>query len=232
MAGSSILHYKILDIIGQGCMGVVYKAKDTRLERLVAIKSLSRHIASDSDVQERFKVEAKAAAVLNHPNIATVYSIEHVNRDYFIIMEFIDGKELREIMRTHKSSPMPIEQAIHYAIQITQGLCAAHENGVVHRDIKPANIMVTSKGQVKITDFGLAKLVGGALLTQVGTTVGTAAYMSPEQSQGEAVDHRTDIWALGAVLYEMVTGQRPFQGDYQQAVVYSILNEDPEPVTQ
>jgi serine/threonine protein kinase/Flp pilus assembly protein TadD len=226
MIGKTISHYKILEKLGEGGMGVVYKAHDTELERDVAIKFLPRQIAANSDERERFKIEAKAAAALNHPNIATIHAIEEVDDEMFIVMEHIQGRELRGIVASHRDALMPVTDVLNYATQIAEGLEAAHEKGVIHRDIKSANIIVTDKGQVKIMDFGLAK-VRGAQLTKVGTTLGTAAYMSPEQSRGEETDHRTDIWSLGVVLYEMLTGEMPFKGDYEQAVVYSILNEEP-----
>jgi len=229
MVGKTILHYKIIEKIGEGGMGVVYKAEDTKLERTVAIKFLPRQIAVNSEERERFKIEAKAAASLNHPNIATIYAIEEVDGDTFIVMEYIKGKELREL--TTDDRELSIEDATNYATQIAEGLKAAHEEDVTHRDIKSANIMVTDKGQVKIMDFGLAKVRGGALVTKVGTTLGTAAYMSPEQARGEEADHRSDIWSFGVVLYEMLTGKLPFGGDYEQAVTYAIMNEEPEAVS-
>ena len=226
LIGRTILHYKITEQVGQGGMGVVYKAEDTKLKREVAIKFLPRQIASNSEERARFKIEAQAAATLNHPNIATIHAIEEVDDEMFIVMEFIEGQELKDIVGA--TGPVAPTDAINYATQIASGLQAAHEKDVTHRDIKSANIMVTDKGQVKIMDFGLAKVRGGAQVTKMGTTLGTAAYMSPEQAQGLKTDHRTDIWAFGVVLYEMLTGRMPFPGDYEQAVIYSILNEEPE----
>ncbi len=217
MIGKTILHHKILKKLGEGGRGVVYKAEDTKLRRDVAIKFLPRHIVASDEERERFKIEAQSAAALNHPNIATIHAIEEVDDEMFIVMEYIEGQELREIAG-----------AINYATQIASGLQAAHEKDVTNRDIKSANIMVTDKGQIKIMDFGLAKVRGGAQVTKLGTTLGTAAYMSPEQAQGLKTDHRTDIWAFGVVLYEMLTGKMPFPGDYEQAVIYAILNEEPE----
>jgi serine/threonine protein kinase/Tfp pilus assembly protein PilF len=225
MIGSTILHYKILEKLGEGGMGIVYLAEDLNLERKVAIKFLPRHIASNSVERERFKIEAKAAAALNHPNIATIHAIEESDDDTFIVMEYIDGIELKDKI---KSGPILIKAAINIAIQIAEGLEAAHKKGIVHRDIKSQNIMITNDGKVKIMDFGLAKLREGTQLTKVGSTVGTAAYMSPEQAKGEEVDNGTDIWSFGVVLYEMLTGKQPFKGDYEQAIIYSILNEKPE----
>jgi serine/threonine-protein kinase len=225
MIGKTILHYKILEKLGAGGMGIVYKAEDTKLKRAVAIKFLPRQIAASDEERARFKVEAQAAAALNHPNIATIHNIEEVDDDLFIVMEYIEGKELREIVQSEIPNP---KSAIDYASQIAEGLQAAHEKGVVHRDIKSSNIMVTENGKVKIMDFGLARIGGGAQLTKDHSTLGTTAYMSPEQARGAKVDHRTDIWAFGVVLYEMLTGQLPFRGEYEQAVVYSIMNEEPE----
>ena len=230
MIGKTISHYKILEKLGEGGMGVVYKAEDTKLERTVALKFLSLASIGEEE-KKRFKREAKAAASLNHPNIATIYAIEEVDDETFIVMEYIKGQSLQEIVGANGGKPMPIDKALDYATQTAAGLQAAHEKGITHRDIKSANIMVTDKGQIKIMDFGLAKLANRSKLTQLGTTLGTAAYMSPEQSRGENTDHRADIWSLGVVLYEMISGQMPFKGDYEQAVIYSIQNEDPEPLT-
>ncbi|MFQ5653028.1 MAG: protein kinase, partial [bacterium] len=230
MIGKTISHYKILDKLGEGGMGVVYKAEDTKLERTVALKFLSLTSIGDEE-KKRFKREAKAAAALNHANIAHIYAIDESDGQMFIAMEFIDGKSLEEIVGDGHARPLPLDDAINYATQIAAGLQAAHEKGIVHRDIKSANIMITDKGQVKIMDFGLAKLANRSKMTVEGSTLGTAAYMSPEQARGEALDRRSDIWSLGVVLYEMLSGQLPFKGDYEQAVIYSILNEEPEPLT-
>jgi len=224
MIGKTILHYKILEKLGEGGMGVVYLAEDTKLERKVAIKFLPRHIASNSEERERFKIEAKAAAALNHPNIGTIHAIEESEDQIFIVMELIDGIELKEKI---KSSAIKVDEAVNIAVQIAEGLEAAHKKGIVHRDIKSSNIMITDDGKVKIMDFGLAKIKGGTEVTKLGSTMGTVAYMSPEQTKGESVDQRTDIWSLGVVLYEMLTGELPFKGDYEQAKIYSILNEEP-----
>ena len=228
MIGKTISHYQIIEKIGEGGMGIVYKAKDTTLERTVAIKFLPRQTATQAEERQRFYIEAKAAAALNHPNIATTHAIEEVEDDVFIVMEYIEGQELKQKI---DAGPLPVEDAIHIILQIANGLQEAHKKGIVHRDIKSANIMLTGGGQIKIMDFGLAKVRGGAQVTQIGTTLGTAAYMSPEQARGEDVDHRTDIWSLGVVLYETIAGQLPFKGHYEQAVLYSILNEDPESIT-
>lgn len=228
MIGKTILHYNILAKLGEGGMGVVYKTEDTKLKRIVALKFLSA-IALGGEEKNRFLREAQAAAALNHPNICTIYAIDEVDGQMFIAMEFIEGQSLREKINT---GPLKIDETIKFAMQIADGLQAAHEKGITHRDIKSANIMITEKGQVKIMDFGLAKLArGGTMLTKEGMTLGTAAYMSPEQARGEVVDHRTDIWSLGVVLYEMISGRLPFRGEYEAAMMYSILNEEPEPLT-
>ncbi|MCZ6673012.1 MAG: protein kinase [Verrucomicrobia bacterium] len=229
MIGQTISHYRILEKLGEGGMGVVYKAQDTKLDRTVAIKFLPRQISASAQQRQRFTTEAKAAAALNHSNIATIYAIEQANDETFIVMEYVEGHELKEEIA---QGSLPIEKAINIATQIAEGLHAAHKKGIVHRDIKSANIMLTESGGVKIMDFGLAKVRGGAQVTKVGTTVGTAAFMSPEQARGDEIDHRTDIWSFGVVLYEMLAGRLPFKSDYEQAVIYSILNEEPESVTE
>ena len=192
-------------------------------------------LSANSEEKERFKIEAKAAAALNHPNIATIYSIEETDNEMFIALEYIEGKELKDIIgRDHLGTsymqPLQIDEIINYAIQIAEGLEAAHKKGIIHRDIKSSNIMITDEGKAKIMDFGLAKIGSGAEITKIGTTVGTTSYMSPEQIKGAAVDHRSDIWSFGIVLYEMLTGKLPFTGDYEQAILYSILNEEPRTV--
>ena len=225
MIGEIILHYKILEKLGEGGMGVVYLAEDTKLKRQVAIKFLPHHVAANKEERKRFEIEAQAAAALNHPNITTIHAIEESGEDTFIVMEFIDGIELKDKI---KDGPIPTEEALNIAIQIAEGLRAAHKKGIVHRDIKSQNIMITNDGKVKVMDFGLAKMRGDSQLTKIGTTVGTVTYMSPEQAKGEEIDLQTDIWSFGVVLYEMFTGKQPFKGDYEQAVIYSILNEEPE----
>ncbi len=232
MVGKTILHYKIIEKLGEGGMGVVYKAEDTKLERTVAIKFLPKHVSAHDEERKRFEIEAKAAAALNHPNIATIHNIEEVDDEMFIVMEYIKGRELRDIVGALRDVPMPIEDVLNNATQIAEGLQAAHKKGITHRDIKSANIMITEDGQVKIMDFGLAKIAGWAQLTKDHSILGTAAYMSPEQARGESVDHRADIWSFGVVLYELLTGQLPFKGDYEQAVIYSILNEDPNSIVE
>jgi serine/threonine-protein kinase len=228
MIGKEISHYKILEELGRGGMGVVYKAEDTKLKRTVALKFLSPALTSDSEARHRIVREAQAAAALSHPNICTIHEIGEAEDQIFISMEYVEGQSLKDRIG---SGPMKLGEVVDLATQIAQGLHEAHEKGIVHRDIKSANIMVTPKGRAKIMDFGLARSSTQTRLTKEHTTLGTFHYMSPEQTQGEDVDYRTDIWSLGVVLYEMIAGQLPFKGDYEQAVMYSILNEDPEPLT-
>ena len=227
MIGKTISHYKILSKLGEGGMGVVYKAEDTKLDRFVALKFLPAHLSSREEEKQRFIHEAKAASALDHPNICTIYEIdETADGQMFIAMACYDGESLKQRI---ERGPLPIDQTIEIAIQIAEGLANAHSKEIVHRDVKPANVLITEDGQVKIVDFGLAKLTGGTVLTKEGTTLGTVAYMSPEQTQGTYIDHRTDIWALGVLMYEMLADELPFRGDYDQAIIYSILNEEPKP---
>jgi serine/threonine-protein kinase len=228
MINQTVSHYKILEKLGEGGMGVVYKAEDTKLDRMVALKFLPTNAIGTEDEKTRFVQEAKAAASLSHANIATVFGIDEHNDDMFIAMEFIEGQTLKDKI---SEGPLKLKDAVKIAKQIAEGLAAAHEKGVVHRDIKSANIMLTGKNQVKIMDFGLAKVAAGSMVTKAGTTLGTIAYMSPEQARGETVDLRSDIFSLGVILYEMITGQLPFKGEYETAIVYSIMNVDPEPLT-
>jgi serine/threonine protein kinase/Tfp pilus assembly protein PilF len=229
MIGQTISHYKILDKLGSGGMGVVYKAEDIQLQRNVAIKFLPPELTRDPESKQRFIKEARAASALDHPNICTIYEIgETDDEQLFIAMAYYDGENLKNKI---ERAPLTVEKAVDLGIQVAQGLSKAHEQGIVHRDIKPANIMVTEDGLIKILDFGLAKLSDQSRVTRTGTTYGTTSYMSPEQTKGEGVDPRTDIWSLGVVLYEALSGKRPFKGDYGQAVVYSILNEDPDALT-
>lgn len=228
MIGNTILHYKITKKLGEGGMGVVYKAEDTKLMREVALKFLSSQAVAGEEERDRFEREARAAAALDHPNICPIYEINEADGQRFIAMAFVEGESLQSVVR---QGPLPFRDILNYAIQIADGLQAAHEKGIVHRDVKPANILFSGKRLVRITDFGLAKFAGQTELTKEGSSLGTVAYMSPEQTQGIEVDHRTDVWALGAVIYEMITGKRPFVGDYDQAVIYSIINQDPQPPT-
>ncbi len=234
MIGQSVGHYKILEEIGRGGMGIVYKAQDTNLQRIVAIKFLPQLIAADQAERKRFKIEAQTAAGLNHPNIATIHAIEETEGQMFLVMEYIAGCELGQIITADGSNTvagvgrqLSLEEIQNYACQIAAGMQAAHDHGIVHRDIKSSNIMVTLDGQVKVMDFGLARYVDGGWSAMENCTVGTAAYMSPEQAQGEAVDQRSDIWSFGVVLYEMLSGELPFRGVYEQALIYAILNEEP-----
>jgi serine/threonine protein kinase/Flp pilus assembly protein TadD len=226
-AGQTILHYKIIELVGQGGMGEVYKALDTKLDRFVALKFLPPQFSSPDVDKTRFIIEAKAAAALNHPNISIVHSIEEANEDTFIVMEYIEGSHLKDKIINDEIST---RDAIGYAAQIAAGLAAAHKKGIVHRDIKSSNIMITDEGKVKIMDFGLAKIGRGIHSTNAGTTMGTTAYMSPEQVKGDEVDFQTDIWSFGVVLYEMLTGKLPFWNEYEQAVIYLILNQEPDSV--
>lgn len=227
MIGKTLFHYKILEKIGEGGMGDVYKAEDMKLQRIVALKFLPPERTRDKEAQQRFIHEARAASALDHPNIGTIYEINESEGQSFIAMALYKGGTLRDRIQ---AGTITIEEAVDITIQITQGLEKAHLKKIVHRDIKPANIMITEDSTVKIVDFGLAKLAGRTLLTKEGTTLGTTSYMSPEQAQGDEVDQQTDIWALGVILYELLTGEFPFKGDYEQAVIYSIINEEPRPV--
>jgi serine/threonine protein kinase/Tol biopolymer transport system component len=225
MIGKNVSHYKILEKLGEGGMGVVYKAEDLKLTRTVALKFLPHGLNAHEPERERFLQEARAAAILNHPNICTVYDIAEYEGQQFIVMEYVDGKTLREVIPIKK-----MQDAIGYAIQIAEALQEAHTHGIVHRDIKAENIMVNSKNQVKVMDFGLAKLKGSLKLTKTSSTVGTLAYMAPEQIQGGEVDTRSDIFSFGVVFYEMLSGHLPFRGEHEAAMVYSIVNEEPEPL--
>jgi serine/threonine protein kinase/tetratricopeptide (TPR) repeat protein len=228
LIGQTISHYRILDQLGVGGMGVVYKAEDTALKRIVALKFLPPELTRDPAAKARFAREAEAAAALDHTNICTVHEIGYAEGRTFIAMAYVEGPSLKELL---EAGPLELDQAIDLSAQIAKGLKAAHDKGIVHRDIKPANVMVTPEGRAEIADFGLAKFAGRSEITTGATRMGTVSYMSPEQARGDAVDHRTDIWSLGAMLYEMSTGQRPFRGDHDSAVIYSILNEQPEPMT-
>jgi serine/threonine protein kinase len=228
MIGQTISHYKILEKLGGGGMGVVYKAQDLKLDRHVALKFLPPEMTRDPEAKERFIHEAKAASALDHNNICTIHEIgETDDGQMFIVMASYEGGTLKSRIGNGK---LRIEEASDLAIQIAQGLAEAHQHGIVHRDVKPANILITKSGVAKIVDFGLAKLSGASKLTKTGSTLGTVAYMSPEQLQGGNVDARADIFSVGVVLYEMLTGKTPFRGDHEAALMYSIVNQDPEPL--
>ena len=228
MIGKTISHYKILDKLGEGGMGVVYMAEDTKLERKVALKFLPTQYTSDLEIVERFKREAKAAASLNHPNIITVHEVGEHEGQTFIAMEYVKGESLRDRIKQQLAP----NESIELISQVCDGLSKAHKADIVHRDIKPENIMIDEDGRVRILDFGLAKLKNVSKLTQTATTLGTLNYISPEQLQGLEVDARSDIWSVGVVLYEMITGQLPFRAEYEAAISYSILNEEPEPLAR
>ena len=228
MIGQTISHYKIIEKIGQGGMGIVYKAEDIHLGRTVALKFLPPEFVRSTDADERFIHEAKAASALDHTNICNIHEIAKTeDGQIFIAMAYYEGETLRDKI---EKGPLNLDETIDIASQIAQGMAKAHEKGIVHRDIKPANILITSDGIVKILDFGLAKLTGQVQITKDSSTLGTVAYMSPEQLSGKEIDHRIDIWSLGVVLYEMLSGHLPFRGEYEQAIVYSILNEEPKPL--
>jgi serine/threonine protein kinase len=227
LIGKTVSHYKIISKLGEGGMGVVYKAEDTKLERTVALKFLSSQSLGSQDEKSRFVREAQAAAALDHPNICTVYEIDEAGGHTFISMAYVDGGSLKDRI---DQGPLDVAETLDIISQVAMGLAKAHEKIIVHRDIKPANILMTRDGIARIVDFGLAKLEGRTKVTRAGTTVGTVAYMSPEQARGDDVDHRTDIWSLGVMLYEMLTGVRPFPGDHEAAVIYRIVNEDPAPL--
>jgi serine/threonine protein kinase len=221
--------YKIEEVVGKGGMGIVYRAEDTKLKRSVALKFLPSELMQDEEARERFVLEAQAAAALSHPNICTIHEIDEEEGKSFIAMEYVKGQSLKEKI---ERGPLGEQEALDIAIQVAEGLEEAHKKSIIHRDIKSANIMVTEKGQAKVMDFGLAKVKGGTLLTREGTTLGTVAYMSPEQARGEEVDHRSDIWSLGVVMYEMFSGQLPFQGDREASILYSVVHEEPKPLKE
>src|SRR6478672_1213346 len=226
--GDQIAHFRIVERLGGGGMGVVYKAVDVRLGRTVALKFLPPHLDADDEAKERFVQEARAASALDHPNICAVYEIgETSTGQLFIAMACYDGLTLKQRI---EQGPLPISEALSHVGQVAAGRRRAHEAGIAHRDIKPANVIVTDRGQVRIVDFGVAKMIGGTDLTRERATRGTIAYMSPEQTRGSDVDTRTDIWSLGVLLYEMLTGHRPFRGASDETLIYAIRHDDPRPM--
>jgi serine/threonine protein kinase/WD40 repeat protein len=230
LIGQTVSHYKILEHLGGGGMGVVYKAQDLKLDRPVALKFLPPDLTRDPDSKQRFILEAKAASALDHPNICNVHDISETEDGHmFIVMACYEGQTLKKKI---EGGPLALNDALDIVVQVALGLSKAHQHGIVHRDIKPANVMVTAQGEVKILDFGLAKLSGISMMTKTGSTVGTVAYMSPEQARGEKVDQRTDLWSLGVMLYQMITGELPFRSDYEQALVYGIMHDEPKGVRE
>src|SRR5215469_8099011 len=251
LIGKLVGHYRIVETLGDGGMGVVYRARDTRLERIVALKILPKEFSCDPVRKQRFEQEAKSASALNHPNIITVYDIASCDSTEFIVMEYVPGKALNHLIPRRG---LPLADALKYAVQIADALAAAHAAGIIHRDLKPANVMISGAeeqgraGVVKVLDFGLAKLVEKTdnsdlgltesirneegLSTEQGTIIGTISYMSPEQAEGKKLDVRSDIFSFGALLYEMVTGRRAFQGESKVSTLSAILREEPKPVSQ
>ena len=229
LVGQTLLHYRVVERLESGGMGVVYRAEDTRLGRTVALKFLSAHLVTDPEAKARFLIEARAAATMDHPNLCTIHEVgETEDGHLFIAMAFYDGESLKR--RIARGSMSPAE-ALDIAAQMARGLTCAAEQQIVHRDIKPGNVMLTREGTVKIVDFGLAK-IGDGQMTRTGTRMGTVSYMSPEQTRGEPVDQRTDVWSVGVVLYELLSGEKPFRGGSDQATVHAILHDDPEPIDE
>ncbi len=238
--GHTLLHYRLVEKIGEGGMGVVWKAADTKLDRQVALKILPAELAADPDRRHRFEREAKAIAALNHPNIVTIHSVEEADGVHFLTMELVRGMSLADAI---SKEALPLGRFFDLAVPIADALSEAHRSGITHRDLKPQNVMVTPEGRVKVLDFGLAKLreagrtgkdatqLPTASVTQEGKILGTVAYMSPEQAEGKPVDHRSDIFSLGILLYEMATGRRPFRGDTSMSILSSIIKEEPQSVT-
>jgi serine/threonine protein kinase len=241
MIGKTVSHYRILEKLGSGGMGVVYKAEDTKLGRTVALKVLPPERVADPNRKRRFVQEARAASALNHPNIIIIHDIDEAEGVHYIAMEHVEGKTLDRLIARHG---LRVNEALKYAVQMAAALAKAHSAGIVHRDLKPTNVMVTDDGLVKVLDFGLAKLTEAAPTgdaetavtveptTEEGTIVGTVGYMSPEQAEGKPVDARSDVFSFGSVLYEMLTGQRAFQGETKVSTIAAILREEPKPLSQ
>jgi serine/threonine protein kinase len=226
---SNLGRYEVLGELGQGAMGVVYKARDPLIDRVVAIKTINLSLAMDEkdEYEGRFYQEARAAGRLNHPNIVTIYDVGKSGDVAYIAMELLEGRELRDIM--NEGALLPVDQVLNIAAQVAQGLAYAHEHEIIHRDVKPSNIMVIRDGHVKITDFGIARMASSSVRTQTGMVLGSPKYMSPEQVMGKTIDPRSDIFSLGVMLYEMLTGQAPFDGENVNAIMYQTLNAVPPP---
>lgn len=227
---SQLGRYEVIGELGQGAMGIVYKAKDPLIDRIVAIKTISLNLALEEkeEYEARFYQEAKAAGRLSHPNIVTIYDVGKSGNVAYIAMEFLQGRELRDVL--NEDPLLPIDQVLDIVVQVAHGLAYAHEHGIVHRDVKPSNIMVVRDGHVKITDFGIARMASSSVRTQTGMVLGSPKYMSPEQVMGKPIDQRSDIFSLGVMLYEMLTGQPPFNGENVNAIMYQILNTVPPPL--
>ena len=241
MIGQTLAHYRITAAIGAGGMGEVYRATDTKLDRDVAVKVLPAEMASSPERLERFRREARAVAALNHPHIVTIYSVEEADGVHFLTMELVEGQPLDRVV---PEGGLPLDRLLGIATGLADALAAAHDKGIVHRDLKPANVMVTTDGRVKVLDFGLARMTGPQpeqtagselptdLRTREGVVMGTVPYMSPEQVSGLEVDHRTDLFSLGIILYEMASGQRPFQGRSSAELASAILRDTPRPLAE
>ncbi len=234
--GTTLSHYRIIEQLGQGGQATAYKAEDLRLQRLVVIKVLLPEQAASETARRRFEREARLASVLDHPNICAIFDIGESGGWIYIVMPFVEGRTLKQVIN---GQPLKITSALSIALQIADALAAAHARGIVHRDIKPSNIIVNEQGQVKVLDFGLAKMLAGdetqdpdKSMTELGVPYGTMGYGSPEQAAGERVDHRTDIFSLGVLLYEMVTGQQPFRGRHRIEILHAVINATPDPVSE
>ncbi|MEK7405106.1 MAG: serine/threonine-protein kinase [Acidobacteriota bacterium] len=234
MIGRRLLHYDVLDKFGEGGMGAVYKARDRRLDRLVALKFLTRLLEPPEAGRALLLREAKAISALSHPNIATIFDVEEVDGETFLVLEYLPGPTLRSKIVTASAAGrgLPFSEVIGCVSQMAQGLAHAHRRGIIHRDVKPGNAIFSAEGLLKLTDFGLAKLLSGPQITRPGTLMGTVSYMSPEQAEGRPTDARTDVFSLGVVLYEMLAGQPPFQGEHESAVLYQIVHAAPPPLAR